>query len=762
MGIQKESVSLEWGGRTLTIETGSFAAQANGSVTVQYGDTVVLVTATMAREPRPGIDFFPLTVDFEERFYAAGKIPGSRFIRRETRPGEDAILNGRLIDRSIRPRFPKDAVNDVQVVITTFAVDQENEPDIPGLIGASAALVISDIPFDGPIAGCKIGMIDGDLIVNPTHQQIEDGALELVVSSGTEGIMMIEAGAKQVDEETMARAIEMAHRVNQPVIELQNQLREKIGKAKTEMLKRTVPDAVVQAVEARFGEALKAAVLTPMKGERNEALDNLRSEAKSGLAEELGDQAGSIGGAIEKLAKKYTRKAILGDGKRPDGRGPGDLRALDARVGILPRTHGTGLFQRGQTQVLTVATLGSPGEEKIVDSLGEVEEKKRYLHHYNFPPYSVGEAKPMRATGRREIGHGALAEKALVPVLPTQKDFPYTLRLVSEILSSNGSSSMASVCGSTLALMDAGVPIQAPVAGISIGLVLDEEDASKRVLLTDIIGMEDFYGDMDFKVAGTTVGITAIQLDTKASFLPLDMMREVFSQARDARLKILEVIAGAIGAPRDELSPFAPRILTVNIPVDRIGEVIGPGGKMIRSIVERTGAKIDIEDDGTVFISSLNAAGGEAAAKIISDMTRELEVGEIYTGKVTRLMNFGAFVEIMPGKEGLIRISDMAWEFVESVESVVKVGDEVTVKVSEIDDQGRVNLSRKAMIEKPEGYVERPREPRGEGGRGGGDRGGRPGGGFGGDRGGERPRGGGFDRGGDRPRGGGDRGGFGR
>ena len=428
----------------------------------------------------------------------------------------------------------------------------------------------------------------------------------------------------------------------------------------------------------------------------------------------------------------------------------------------MPRTHGTGIFQRGETQVLTIATLGSPGDEKIIDSLGEVEEKKRYLHHYNFPPYSVGEARPMRGPGRREIGHGALAEKALVPVLPPQKEFPYTLRLVSEILSSNGSTSMASVCGSTLALMDAGVPIKAPVAGISIGLVLDDKDPSKRVLLTDIIGMEDFYGDMDFKVAGTKDGITAIQLDTKAEFLPLDMMREVLSQAREARLKILETIQSALEAPRKELSQFAPRILTVNIPVERIGEVIGPGGKTIRSIVERTGAKIDIEDDGTVFITSTQAKGGEEAAKIIIDMTRELEVGEEYTGKVTRLMNFGAFVEILPGKEGLIRISDLAWDYVNSVEDVLNIGDEVKVRVSEIDDQGRVNLSRKAMLEKPEGYVERaPREPR-EGGREGGDRGPRGGGDRGGDRGGRSgfggDRGG---RGGERGGGGGDRGGRG-
>jgi len=738
MGIQKESVSIEWGGRTLMLETGVFAFQAGGAVTVRYGDTIVLVTATMAREPRPGTDFFPLTVDFEERMYAAGKIPGSRFVRRETRPGEQAILNGRLIDRSIRPRFPKDAVNDVQIVITTLSVDGENDIDIPGLIGASAALVISDIPFDGPIGGAKIGMIDGDLIVNPTNEQIEEGALELVVASSAEGVLMIEAGAQQIPEEEMAQAIELAHRVIQPVLDLQRQLQEKAGKAKTEMIKRSVPENVLAAVEARFGDRLQQAIGTPMKGERNEALDNLRAEAKTALAEELGDAASSLGGAIEYLAKKYTRQLILGEGRRPDGRGPGDLRALSAQVSLLPRTHGTGLFQRGETQVLTITTLGSPGDEKIIDSFAEIEEKKRYLHHYNFPPFSVGETRPMRGPGRREIGHGALAEKALVPVLPAQNDFPYTLRLVSEVLSSNGSTSMASVCGSTLALMDAGVPIAAPVAGISIGLVKDDQDDAKRVLLTDIIGMEDFYGDMDYKVAGTTQGITAIQLDTKAHHLPLDMMREVFSMARDARLKILEVIAGAIETPRQQLSPFAPRILTVNIPVDRIGEVIGPGGKMIRSIVERTGAKIDIEDDGTVFITSSSGEGGEKAARIISDMVKEVEVGEQFTGTVTRIMNFGAFVEIMPGREGLIRISDLDWNYVNTVEDVLNIGDTVEVKVAEIDDQGRINLSRKALLEKPEGYVERaPREP-----REGGDRP-RGGGGFGGDRGG-RPGGGGF------------------
>jgi polyribonucleotide nucleotidyltransferase len=759
MSIQnKHSVSAEWGGRTLTIESGLLATQAGGAVTVQYGETIVLVTATMAREPRPGMDFFPLTVDFEERFYAAGRIPGSRFIRRETRPGEDAILNGRLIDRSIRPRFPKDALNDVQVVITSLAVDGENEIDIPGLIGASAALMISNIPFDGPLGGVKIGMVDGDLVINPTHQQIETGQLELVVASGREGVLMIEAGGKEIDEETMARAIDMAFRLNLQVIELQEQLRELCGKPKSEMKMSKQSPEVLAALESFAGPRIKDAIATPMKGERNEALDALRQEAKAALAEQLGDQIGSLGNAFEYLAKKYTRQMILNEGKRPDGRGPGELRQLGAQVSILPRTHGTGLFSRGGTQVLTIATLGSPGDEKIIDSLDEIDGKKRYLHHYNFPPYSVGEARPMRGPGRREIGHGALAEKSLVPVLPTQADFPYTLRLVSEVLSSNGSTSMASVCGSTLALMDAGVPIKAPVAGISIGMVKDDEDATKRVLLTDIIGMEDFYGDMDFKVAGTRDGITAIQLDTKAHSLPMDMMRDVFAQARDARFKILDTITSAIETPREALSQHAPRILTVRIPVERIGELIGPGGKMIRSIVERTGAKIDIEDDGTVFISATSAESGEGAAKIVSDMMRELEVGEVYSGPVTRIMGFGAFVEILPGREGLIRMSELDWGYVNTVEDVLKMGDIVQVKVIEIDDQGRVNLSRKAMIEKPEGFEERP--------RGGGDRGGdRP------DRGGDRgPRGGGDrggfgdrpDRGGDRgPRGGGDRGGFG-
>ena len=761
MSIQNHSVSLEWGGRTLTIETGLFAPQANGAVTVRYGDTVVLVTATMAREPRPGMDFFPLTVDFEERYYAAGKMPGSRFVRRETRPGEEAILNGRLIDRSIRPQFPKGALNDVQVVCTTLVYDGENEVDIPALIGASAALHMSDIPFEGPIGGVKIGMIDGDFVINPTHEQLETGQLELVVSARREGICMIEAGAKQVSEEQMAEAHELAFALIKPVLDLQDELREKFGKSKGEMKISKIPDAVVNAIEEKFGAEFKIAILTPYKGERNENLDNLKIRAKEELAPTLGDDASYIGAAFEKIAAKVVRTAILEEGKRPDGRHIGDLRELTARAGVLPRTHGTGLFSRGETQVLTVATLGSPGDEKIIDGLDD-EEKRRYLHHYNFPPYSVGEARPMRGPGRREIGHGALAEKALVPVLPSQSEFPYTLRCVSEVLSSNGSTSMASVCGSTIALMDAGVPILAPVAGISIGLVKEEGDA--YTLLTDIIGMEDFYGDMDFKVAGTRDGITAIQLDTKAKYLPMEMIPRVFSQAREARLKILAVIEGAIDKPREQLSDFAPRILTVQIPPERIGEVIGPGGKMIRSIVERTGAKIDIEDDGTVFISSLKAEGGEMAAKIIRDMVREIEVGEQFTGKVTRIMNFGAFVELIPGKEGLIRISDLDWSFVNSVEDVLKIGDEVKVVVSEIDDQGRTNLSRKALIEKPEGYQEReraPREPRGDGGFGnrGGDgdrpRGPRREGGFGNrDR---EPRGDGGNReggnGGERPRG---------
>jgi polyribonucleotide nucleotidyltransferase len=729
MAIQPHSVSLEWGGRTLTISTGLFASQANGSVTVQYGETVVLVAATMAREPRPGMDFFPLTVDYEERMYAAGKMPGSRFVRRETRPGEDAILNSRLIDRSIRPQFPKGALNDVQVVVTTLSYDGENEVDIVGLIGASAALHISDIPFEGPIGGVKIGIVDGDFVINPTHEQVETGAMELVVSARAEGICMIEAGAKMVPEEQMVEAHELAFRLIQPVLNLQNELREKVGKAKTEMKISKIPDAVTNAIQEKYGAAFKAAVLTHVKGERNEAVESIKSAAKAELAETLGDDAKFLSAAFEKLAEKTTRASILEDGVRPDGRKVGELRELTAAVSILPRTHGTGLFSRGETQVLTIATLGSPGDEKIIVGLDD-EEKRRYLHHYNFPPYSVGEARPMRGPGRREIGHGALAEKALVPVLPTQKDFPYTLRCVSEVLSSNGSTSMASVCGSTLALMDAGVPITAPVAGISVGLVKEEGD--KYTLLTDIAGIEDFYGDMDFKVAGTTDGITAIQLDTKAKYLSMDMIAPIFSQAREARLKILKVLDSAIQAPRTQLSQYAPRILTVNIPVERIGEVIGPGGKMIRSIVERTGAKIDIEDDGTVFISSLKAEGGEMAAKIISDMTREIEIGEKYDGTVTRIMNFGAFVEILPGKEGLIRISDLSWEYVPSVEDVLKVGDKVNVVVSEIDDQNRVNLSRKALMEKPEGYQERERAPRGEGG---GDRGPRPERSEGGDRG---------------------------
>lgn len=756
MSIQPESVSLDWGGRTLEIETGLFASLAGGSVTVRYGDTILLVTATMAKQPRPGMDFFPLTVDFEERMYAAGKIPGSRFIRRETRPSENAILNGRLIDRSIRPLFPHGALNDVQVVITTLAVDDENDIDIPGLVGASAALMISDIPFDGPIGGVKIGMVDGDLVVNPTHEQIAEGQLELVVAATANGVLMIESGASQVTEETMTQAIEMAYRVIQPVLELQNQLREKVGKAKKEMVIQALPEGLSEKIDEQFGAQIQEAVGTSMKGERNEALDNLREEAKKAIQEGADENAAAelsaVGTVFEELAQKYTRKMILEQGQRPDGRRADELREIKSKVSILPRVHGTGLFERGETQVLTIATLGSPGDGKIVDSLQEGEEVKRYLHHYNFPPSSVGETRPMRGPGRREIGHGALAEKALLPVLPAENDFPYVLRLVSEVLASNGSTSMAAVCGSTLALMDAGVPISAPVAGISIGLVLDENDADKRILLTDIIGMEDFYGDMDFKVAGTREGITAIQLDTKARFLPIDMMTEVFAQARKARFDILEVIESAIEAPRAELSTFAPRILTVNIPVDRIGEVIGPGGKNVRAIVEKTGAKIDIEDDGTVYISSISGAGADEAAKIIHDMTAEVEIGESYSGPVTRIMTFGAFVEILPGREGLIRISELDWNFVESVEDVLDIGDTVEVKVSEIDDQGRVNLSRKALMPKPEGYVERaPREsssdrPR-SGFGGGGNRGG------GGDRnGGERDRGG---RGGDRHRGGG-------
>ncbi len=745
MSLQQHVVETEWGGRTLTIETGTLAGQASGAVTVRYGDTIVLVAATMSERPRD-LDFFPLTVDFEERMYAIGKIPGSRFLRREGRPSEHAILSGRIIDRSIRPLFPKGAANDVQVVITTLSVDTVNSEVVPALIGASAALTISGIPWKGPIVGCKVGLDDqGNFILNPTYEQIETGGMELVVAGHADGLMMIEGDAREVPEDRIADALQFAQDNFGPILELQRQLKELAGKPERTMIIRNLPADLLELVESQYAARVDAVIRESGKASRDDALNALRSEVVAALNEQAGENAKHLGPTVDKLVKKHMRAMILQEKIRVGGRGLDELRPLTAAVSLLPRTHGTGLFSRGETQVLNIATLGSVGDAKLLDDLTGVE-SKRFLHHYNFPPYSTGEAKMMRGAGRREIGHGALAERSLVPVIPAHEIFPYTIRLVSEVLSSNGSTSMASVCSGTLSLMDAGVPITAPVAGISIGLVTGED--GQYELLTDIQGIEDFYGDMDFKVAGTKRGMTGIQLDLKLEGVTIPVFRLAFQKALAARVTLLAKMAEAIAEPRAQLSEFAPRILTTSIPNDRIGELIGPGGKNVRGLQERFNVKIDIEEDGTVFISSVDAVGAENCKAQIDSMMREVEIGEVYRGRVVRLLPIGAFVEILPGKDGLVHISQWAWERTENIEDAVEVGDEVEVKVVDIDEQNRINLSRKALLPKPANLPDRPQRDRDSGDRGGrpgggGGRFGRPGGGGGGPR-----RGGGFGGGG--------------
>lgn len=679
-------------GKPLTIETGKLAGQANGAVTVRYGDTVALVTATMSPAPREGIDFFPLTVDYEERLYAAGKIPGS-FFRREGRPSTDGVLAARLTDRPIRPLFPKGFRNDVQIIITVLSVDREHDPDVLGTVGASAALCMSNIPFDGPVAAVRVGYIGGEYVANPTFSQLKESTLDLVVAGTRDAIMMVEAGANGVPEDLMLGAIEFGQRQNQILIDLQDEIVRSIGQPKLEFavprVRPEVRDEVAAAMEGRLEEILAA-----VKEERQTGLDQRREELKERFADIFGAEEISL--ALDEVVKQTVRQSILERGVRPDGRGPTDIRPISCEVGLLPRTHGSGLFTRGQTQVLNIATLGSIGEEQRLDTLSP-EETKRFLHHYNFPPYSVGEARPIRAPGRREVGHGALAERALEPVIPSEEAFPYTIRLVSEVLSSNGSTSMASVCAGTLSLMDAGVPIRTPVAGIAMGLVMGD-DGNYRVL-TDIAGLEDALGDMDFKVAGTETGLTALQMDIKIKGITLEVMERALQQAREARVFILDKIREAIPEPRRDLSQYAPRMFRIQIAPDKIGSVIGPGGRVIRSIIDETKCTIDIEDDGSVYIGSPDAAMAQKAIEIIEGLTRDVEVGQIYTGRITRLMTFGAFAEILPGKEGLIHISELADYRVPSVEDVVKVGDEVMVMVTEIDSLGRINLSRRAVLE---------------------------------------------------------------
>jgi polyribonucleotide nucleotidyltransferase len=680
-------------GKTLSIQVEKLAQQADGAVAVQYGNTVVLVTVCVSSAPREGIDFIPLTVDYEERLYAAGKIPGS-FIRREGRPTEEAVITSRLIDRSLRPLLSKEFHNDVQVVATVLSVDQENDPDICALIGASAALTLSSIPFYGPISAIHIGYMDDALVVNPTLPQMEDSLLDLIVSSSKENVVMVEAGAREVSEEILVEAIKLGHEANQDIIGLQEELRQVYGKTKIEIEPRELAPELSSQITSILGEQLGQVLEEPEKLQRDKALTSIKEMTRNKLIDSFSED--EINFAFETQFRAAAREKILQTKRHLDGRQAKEIRPISCEVGILPRTHGSGLFARGETQVLTIATLGSTSREQLLDGLG-LEETKRFMHHYNFPPFSTGEVKRIGTTGRREIGHGALVERAIAPVLPSEDDFPYTIRLVSEVLSSHGSTSMASACASTLSLMDAGVPIKAPVAGIAMGLLTGKD--KDYVILTDIIGMEDAYGDMDFKVAGTVHGITALQLDIKLRGIDYDVLAKALSQAHEARLEILGKMSSTISASRSELSPYAPRMYEMTIDPSKIGSVIGPGGRVIRSIIDETKTTIDIKNDGKVLVGSPNEEGAQKAMKIIEDLTREVEQGAIYTGKVTRLFNFGAMVEILPGKEGLVHISELANYHVPQVEDVVKVGDEVMVKVIGIDNSGRINLSRKAVFE---------------------------------------------------------------
>ena len=696
-----KSYSMELAGRTLTIETGKMAGLANGSVLVKYGETTVLVNVTASKEPKEGIDFFPLSVDYEERLYEVGKIPGG-FTKREGKPTDKAILTARAIDRPIRPLFPKDFRNDVVVSCLVLSVEQDCSPEVCSMIGTSAALSISDIPFGGPTAAVAVGYVDNKIVINPTEEQRKNSRLTLTVAGTAEKIAMIEAGADEIPNDIMLDAIKTAHVEIKKVCKFIQNMKNEIGKPKFEYKSFAVNEEIYNIIAEEFSERMKQDVQTPDKPERDEKIDKLTEDVNNWYIEKFGeekaeDDKADIGQAIYKLEKKTVRKLILEEGKRVDGRGIYDIRPLSCEVGLIPRVHGSSLFNRGRTQVMSIVTLGMKSEEQILDGL-DTEESKRYMHQYNFPGYSVGEAKSSRGPGRREIGHGALAEKALVPVLPSIEEFPYSIRVVSEILSSNGSTSQGSICASTLALMDAGVPIRKPVAGISTGLITDENDPSKYVVITDIQGIEDFFGDMDFKVGGTKDGITAIQVDIKVDGLSYDIIAEAFERTAKARAYILdEIMAPQIAKPREEISKYAPKIINMKINPEKIKDVIGSGGKVINKIIEETGVKIDIEEDGTVFIYSDDLNSAKAAQRIIEEITREIEVGGIYTGKVVRITTFGAFIDLGGGKEGLLHISKISKERINKVEDVLKLNDEVTVKVYEIDDQGRINLTRKDL-----------------------------------------------------------------
>lgn len=685
-------------GRELKVTIGKVAEQANGSCLVQCGETVVLVNACASKEPREGVDFFPLSCDFEEKLYSVGKIPGG-FIKREGRPSEKSILTSRLIDRPLRPLFPEGYRNDVQVIATALSVEQDNQPDILAMIGSSIALTISDIPFNGPTGSVNVGYVDGEYVINPTIEQREKSRLNITVSGTKDAIMMVEAGADILSEEEVLNAILFAHEEIKSICNFIETIREEVGKEKSEVIIKQRDEDLFNSIIEFGKEQIISALRTPNKMEREENLDKITKEIFEKFLPDYEDKKGEINSAIESVIVDEVRRLIIEEGIRPDDRELDEVRKISCERGLLPRTHGSGLFTRGQTQVLTLITLGAPGEVQVLDGVID-EDDKRYMHQYNFPPFSVGDVRPLRSPGRREIGHGALAERALVPVLPSEEEFPYTMRLVSEVLSSNGSSSQASICGSTLSLLDAGVPIKDSVAGIAMGLIKDEK-TNKIAILTDIQGLEDHFGDMDFKVAGTKDGITALQMDIKIDGISREILATALEKAKRARLHILSIMNDCIATPSEEMSKYAPKIFTMQILPEKIREVIGPGGKVINKIIDETGVKIDTFDDGRIAITADSRENGERAKEMINEIVKEIEVGEIYSGVITTITNFGAFVELIKGKEGLLHISNMTHERLNKVEDLFKVGDVVEVKVIEIDNQGKIKLSRKALLEKP-------------------------------------------------------------
>ena len=694
MAEEKQVFSIDVAGRTFSVEVGELAKQANGAALIHYGDTTVLSTATGSKEPKD-LPFFPLTVNYEERLYAVGKIPGG-FIKREGRPSDKAVLASRLIDRPIRPMFPDGFRNDVQVISSVMSVDQDCSSEFAAMIGSSISLGISNIPFAGPIAGVNVGRVDGEFVINPTIEQQEKSDITLTVAGTKDAVNMVEAGAEEVPEADMLEAIMFGHKEIKRLVEFQEEIISAVGREKMEVQLFDLDQELKAEVDEKATDAIVSAIKTEEKKAREAAIDEVKTEIIASYEEKEADEETlkKVGDILEDMVKTEVRKLITKDKVRPDGRGVDEIRSLSSRIGLLPRTHGSGLFTRGQTQALSVCTLGALGDVQILDGL-DLEESKRFMHHYNFPKFSVGETGPIRGPGRREIGHGALGERALEQVIPSENDFPYTIRLVSEVLESNGSTSQASICASTLAMMDAGVPIKAPVAGIAMGLVKSGDDYT---ILTDIQGMEDALGDMDFKVAGTAKGVTALQMDIKIDGLSREILEEALEQAKKGRMEILGHMLDTIPETRTELSRYAPKIMTMKINPDKIRDVIGPSGKQINQIIEDTGVKIDIEQDGTVFISSTDADMNVTAQKIIEDIVREVEVGEIYDGEVKRIEKFGAFVELFKGKDGLVHISELAEERIGKVEDVVSIGDTLRVKVKEIDNQGRVNLSRKAIL----------------------------------------------------------------